>query len=199
MTQADTSYWIAFAGIKRIAHGEPEQVALEVKRHVDRDASVSVMIFDGYTSARIELDLQASPEDLLRRLPRRAGNAGHPDERTRQNPPGRPKLGVVAREVTLLPRHWQWLAGQRGGASAALRRLVEQAARDNVGSDVARRAQNATYEFIHALAGDEPGYEEALRALFAGDTQTFAQHVADWPEDVREHALALAKSVSRDQ
>ena len=104
--------------------------------------------------------------------------------------PGRPKLGVVAREVTLLPRHWDWLAAQPGGASATLRRLVEAARRSPDAR--ARVAQERTYRALQALAGDLPGYEEALRALFAGDTDRFAGRIGDWPEDIRAYALALA-------
>jgi hypothetical protein len=104
---------------------------------------------------------------------------------------GRPRLGVVAREVTLLPRHWAWLATQPGGASVALRRLVDDARRAGAGRDRARQARDAAYRFMHALAGDLPGFEEASRALFAGDRDRFAAAVASWPPDVREHATKL--------
>lgn len=105
---------------------------------------------------------------------------------------GRPKLGVVSREVTLLPRHWEWLAAQPGGASVALRKLVEQARRDNADKDRSRRASERAYHFISAMGGDFPGFEEATRALFAGDLAGFAERTAVWPEDVRDHALRLA-------
>lgn len=103
---------------------------------------------------------------------------------------GRPKLGVTAREVTLLPRHWDWLAAQPGGASVALRRLVETARRSDAAR--ARAAQEAVYRFINAIAGNQPGHEEALRALFANDLGGFAQRIAAWPADVRAYALKLA-------
>lgn len=103
---------------------------------------------------------------------------------------GRPKLGVVAREVTLLPRHWEWLAAQPGGASVALRKLVEEARRSQSGR--ARQAQERAYHFMNAMAGDLPGFEEATRALFAGDREGFAERIAGWPTDVREHAAWLA-------
>lgn len=114
----------------------------------------------------------------------------HADESRKR--PGRPKLGVVAREVTLLPRHWDWLGTQPGGASVALRKLVEQAIGDNRVRDALRRAQEATYRFITDMAGDEPGYEEALRALFAGDLRRFNEIIEPWPRDVREQAAKLA-------
>jgi len=109
--------------------------------------------------------------------------------------PGRPRLGVVAREVTLLPRHWRWLSVQPGGASVALRKLVEDARRAHAGSDRQRDAQEAAYRFMSAMAGDAHGFEEAARALFAVDEKHFEEHIADWPQDVREHAQMLAVGV----
>ena len=106
--------------------------------------------------------------------------------------PGRPRLGVVAREVTLLPRHWEWLGTQPGGASAALRRLVESARRDGAGKDRVRAAQESAYRFMLAVAGNEPGFEEATRALFAGHAARFGECLAAWPPDVRAHALRVS-------
>ncbi|ANN68459.1 DUF2239 family protein [Bordetella bronchialis] len=103
---------------------------------------------------------------------------------------GRPRLGVIAREVTLLPRHWEWLNAQPGGASVALRKLVEAGMRDRGSRERARR--EAAYRFMSAMAGDMPGFEEATRALFAADTHAMAGHMAAWPDDIREHALRLA-------
>ena len=107
---------------------------------------------------------------------------------------GRPRLGVVAREITLLPRHWEWLATQPGGASVALRKLVEHAQRGNKAVDEQRRARETAYRFMSALAGDEAGFEEASRALFAGQRTAFLTQVATWPADVREHVLRLAQA-----
>ncbi|AFK62001.1 hypothetical protein TKWG_07975 [Advenella kashmirensis WT001] len=105
---------------------------------------------------------------------------------------GRPKLGVISREVTLLPRHWEWLAAQPGGASVALRKLVESARLSNTDRDSRRKAQERAYHFMLALGGDLPGYEEATRALFADDAEALKTHIAGWPNDVRTHALKLA-------
>ena len=123
------------------------------------------------------------------RRPRLAAAAS---EKQAPRGPGRPKLGVVAREVTLLPRHWDWLAAQPGGASVALRKLVEDARKVGGGEDRRRAAQEATYRFMQAMAGDFAGYEDVARALFAGDIGKFEQHSATWPEDVRDHAALLA-------
>jgi hypothetical protein len=105
---------------------------------------------------------------------------------------GRPKLGVVAREVTLLPRHWEWLSGQPGGASVALRKLVEDARRTNAGTDRVRHAQEVAYRFMSAIGGNLPGYEEAIRALFAGDRARFEATIDGWPADVGAHAHKIA-------
>jgi hypothetical protein len=114
------------------------------------------------------------------------------DVDTRDAPPptrGRPKLGVKAREVTLLPRHWDWLSQQRGGASAAIRRLVEDARRNEAPNSKA--GQNAAYAFLSSVAGDLPDYEEALRVLFAGDSEGFAAAITSWPADIQGYALRL--------
>jgi hypothetical protein len=105
---------------------------------------------------------------------------------------GRPKLGVVPREVTLLPRHWEWLATQPGGASVALRKLVESASRANETKDRIRQAQEAAYRFMSTMAGNLPGYEEAVRTLFADKPEQFGLHTEAWPADVRDHARMIA-------
>jgi len=181
---------IAFAGEERIALGDLRQVAVAVKERADRDPEASLLIFDAGTSARIEIDLRGSVDAVLARLPAEST----PDVAVPESAPGpgRPKLGVVAREVTLLPRHWDWLGQQPGGASVALRKLVDEARRASVQQDRIRQAQEATYRFLAVMAGDRPGFEEASRALFAGDRERFDGLTAAWPVDIREHALRLA-------
>jgi hypothetical protein len=182
---------IAFDGPRRIASGALRDVALRVKDHVDRGGAEPVLIFDDATGAAIDVDLRGSAADVLARLPAPPAVAATADEPRR---PGRPKLGVVAREVTLLPRHWEWLNGQPGGASVALRKLVEDARRANGDKDRMRQAQNAAYKFMSAMAGNETGFEEAARALFAGDAKRFAAMTDSWPADVRSHARKMAAS-----
>ena len=106
---------------------------------------------------------------------------------------GRPRLGVVAREVTLLPRHWEWLAQQRGGASAALRRLVDEARRAHAEADGQRLARERAYRCMSALAAHLPGFEEASRALFAGDGAAFERETLRWPPDLRQYLNGLAR------
>ena len=179
----------AFAGGKRIASGDLPSVASTAKALIDQDAWAQVLIFDDVTSRLIEVDFRGTPEDVLQRLAVASVAAGDPEEARR---PGRPKLGVVAREITLLPRHWDWLATQPGGASVAIRKLVDQARSANRSKDRQRQTQEAAYRFLSAMAGNEPGFEEACRALFAGNQERFEAMIEDWPVDVREHAKKLA-------
>ena len=180
---------VAFAGDTCIAAGMLADVALAVHKAQARPRAKPVLIFDATTSEPIDLDLRGSDEEVLARL---AAGGDSPERREAPRGPGRPKLGVVAREVTLLPRHWDWLSSQPGGASVALRKLVEHAARAHSGRDRVRMSQNAAYRFMSALAGDRAGFEEAARALFAGDGEKFADLIAAWPKDVREHVKKLA-------
>jgi hypothetical protein len=107
--------------------------------------------------------------------------------------PGRPKLGVVSREISLLPRHWDWLEEQPNGASAALRRLVDQARKREPGEQRARLAREAAGRFMSAMAGNFPGYEEASRALYAGNRSRFEELTLNWPRDIREYIWSRAE------
>lgn len=171
----------AFAGANVLARGPLAAVAIAVRDHLDDHPDSNVLVFEDGTRQVVDLDLRGSSADIAARH-----SASEPRSR------GRPKLGVVAREVTLLPRHWEWLAGQPGGASPALRRLIEDARRKDRGGTQARSSQEAAYRFLTALAGDLPGYEEALRALFAGEEGRFATMIAGWPDDIRTYAQELA-------
>ena len=178
----------AFAGPNRIASGELRHVALKARQAFA--SGRTVLVFEDASGRQVDLPLELPEGELLRRLGSPAPAAELAPQPARG--PGRPKLGVVAREVTLLPRHWDWLAAQPGGASVALRKLVEDARKAAADGDRRRVAQEAAYRFMQAMAGNEAGYEEAARALFAGDIGSFEQHSAAWPDDVREHAALLA-------
>jgi hypothetical protein len=175
----------AFAGPIRIGSGELKEVALKVRRVIDLGGPAPVLIFDDASGEVIDLDFRCLAE------PAPAAILASPEPESPRRP-GRPKLGVVGHEVTLLPRHWEWLNSQPGGASVALRKLVEEARRVNAAKDRVRMAQEAAYRFMSAMAGNEPGFEEALRALFAGKRERFEEQIAAWPVDVREHAKKLA-------
>lgn len=190
MTATPPPSFTVFSGRRRIAAGSLPAVALAVKQAMARPDADPVLIFDDTTGRSIDIDVRGSDDEVLARL---NPNAAAVAPRGR----GRPKLGVVAREVTLLPRHWEWLATQSGGASVALRKLVEAARRANTDRDQKRRAQECAYHFMSAMAGDLPGFEEATRALFADDQVRLGEIVAPWPADVRDHAIALAFGTER--
>lgn len=181
-----------FVGERKIASGAIAAVAVAVKQAA-RDRTAAVLFFDDQSGQVIDVDLRGSRAALLQRLASRADPGTESDGAQEERRPGRPKLGVVGREVTLLPRHWEWLAAQPGGASVALRKLVEQAIRDNQDRDRIRAAQEAAYRFMSVMAGNAPGYEEALRALFRGDGAVFEKQTRGWPADVRDHARWLAR------
>jgi hypothetical protein len=184
--------YVAFDGERRIAAGDLRDVVSAAKAVLDRRKDATILVFDGLTSDPIEVDFRGSIDDVLARLPARAAAA---DAAPRG--PGRPKLGVVAREVTLLPRHWEWLARQSGGASVALRRLVDAARQNGEDGDRVRLAREAAYRFMSAMAGNQPHYEDALRALFADQPAHFEKLIAAWPADLRDHASTLAKPAFR--
>jgi hypothetical protein len=198
MNPPNSPQWIAFAAHARIAAGEPAEVAAQVKRFVDARPEASVIVLNADSSRPIDLDLRGTVEAVVQRLVAPAAAApesGEPSPAVPQGAargPGRPRLGVVPREVTLLPRHWDWLGAQPGGASVALRKLVEQALRANAAADRRREATESAYRFMHVLAGNLAGFEEASRALFAGDAARLEHEIAGWPADVREHLRALA-------
>jgi len=161
------------------------------------------LLFDGASGAELDLDLRGSEAEVRQRYPEETADETSPTLASSDTPEvaapetprkrGRPKLGVVGREITLLPRHWQWLDTQRGGASATLRRLVDQARKALAAEDAARIAQDRTQRLITALAGNKPGFEEAVRALYARDRERFEREIADWPSDVRRLAMTSAR------
>lgn len=158
----------AFLDDRHIASGEREAVIRHVQTLHDSERS-AIRVHDDRSGKVVDLDYrEVVPEPVRGR--------------------GRPSLGVSAREVTLLPRHWDWLRAQRGGASAAIRRLVDAASAER---RTLRQRQDAAYAFMAAACGDRPGYEEALRSLYRGDEADFAARIAGWPEDVRGYVARL--------
>jgi uncharacterized protein len=172
-----------FDGPRRLASGPLSEVAAHFKKAIEKGGT-NVFLFDDATGRAFDIDIRGSVDEMLARLKR---SAAKPDE---DRGPGRPKLGVVAREVTLLPNQWEWLAAQPGGASVTLRKLVDEARRGPKAR--ARAARDAAYHFMSAMAGDREGFEEATRAFFADDRGRFASLTAAWPKDIREHIARLA-------
>ncbi len=181
MTQDDDlgplEHYAVFAGDVRIAAGSLMEAAAAVHRAQASKSDGPLLVFGRRTGHVVDLDLRGTDADV------RARYAPPPARR------GRPKLGVTAREVTLLPRHWDWLASQPGGASVALRRLVEAARKADPGDTRAR--VEAAYRFMSAMAGNRPGFEEASRALFAGDRDRLESLIAAWPADIRDESLRI--------
>ncbi len=198
MDQSLSRRCTAFVGQRRLVAASLGDVALAAKEALESGGGTGVSVFDDATGALIDIDPRGTQEELLARLAE--GQAGStwapyikpPGERSEGRGRGRPKLGVVAREVTLLPRHWDWLNAQPGGASVALRKLVEAARRDSGDRDRIRAAQEAAYRFMSSMAGDLPEFEEASRALFAYDRRRFGDLIAAWPPDIRDYAIKLA-------
>ena len=193
----NTPNCIAFEGTRRIASGSLADVAVKVKETSDANPRAQILVFDAYTSESIEIDCRGSVADVLSRIPAaREDDSPATETAPPATPagPGRPRLGVVAREITLLPRHWEWLSNQPGGASVALRKLVEQARRASAFADRVRQAQDSAFRFMSAMAGNLKNFDEVSRALFAPDRASFATLTADWPADIRDHLLQLAEA-----
>lgn len=195
MIQTVSPSFTAFLGPNWLASGPLAEVAIAVMKASSIAAAPPIIIFDDASGRPIDLDLRDTERDIVARLPQPAPPVDTTADESVASEPrgrGRPKLGVVAREVTLLPRHWDWLATQPGGASVALRKLVEEARRSNGDRDRSRAARDAAYHFMSTMAGNLPGFEEASRALFADDRRRFAGLIAGWPDDVRDHVVKLA-------
>jgi len=175
------STYSAFSEDRLIAFGALAEVLSAAKAYIDTSEARQLLIFEDRSGRQVDFDFTGSLEEVLTRAlppPERAG-------------PGRPKLGVVSREVSLLPRHWEWLEAQPQGISAGLRRLVEEARKQNPAEQRARKGREALNKFMTAIAGNRPNYEEATRALFAADHARFEQLIDDWPEDIRAHVMRV--------
>ena len=190
MSPAPEAVYIAFEGDRRIGSGDLREVARSARQALERHPQASILIFNGGTGAQVDVDFRGSVDDVVARIPPPAADEDTAVAAPRG--PGRPKLGVVAREITLLPRHWDWLAQQKGGASVVIRRLVDEARRNGDDGNRIRLAQEAAYRFMSVMAGNRPHYEEAIRALFANDPARFGKLIAEWPADVRDQVARLA-------
>lgn len=183
-----TDSYSAFVGERLLATGELRKVLLKAKQRLDNGQldEHALLIFDDQTGQQVEFDLRGSAEEVLQRelpAPRITG-------------PGRPKLGVISREVSLLPRHWDWLEQEPNGISASLRRLVEEASKRDPAEQRARKVRAAAHRFMTSMAGNLPNYEEASRALFAREQDRFESLIRGWPKDVRKKLEELTRKGS---
>lgn len=186
-------YCTAFLGVRVVASGSLQHVFSTVKDTLDNRDLTQLLIFDDSTGKQIDVDFRGKTDDVLKRLGEQFGDL--PGAEVNHEPTrrvGRPKLGVVSGEVTLLPRHWEWLKSQPGGASVTLRKLVDEARRAGGKQSKIRESQEATYHFMTAMAGNFHQYEEALRELYAGDLDRFYHFIDDWAPDIRNHIKRLA-------
>lgn len=180
--------YTAFSGQELVAFGPLKTVLPQVKARFDENTGAPLLIFEDETGGQVDFDLRGTVEEVLKRvLP--------PEPQPR---PGRPKLGVVSREISLLPRHWSWLEKQPNGASAALRRLVDEARSRDIEKQRANITRDAASRFLSVMAGNLPGYEEALRALYAGKRDDFDILIRDWPADIQNHALRITRNAFVD-
>ncbi len=194
----------AFRGHTQLATGPLPDVARVAFHAIKQGESTdgAVLVFDDATGRVIDLEMRGDERAMLAHLDAIAranarvlaseNDLAAPIADSAPRGRGRPKLGVVAREITLLPRHWEWLATQPGGASVALRKLVDAARRSNGDDDRAKAARDIAYRFLNAIAGDLSQFEEVIRALYRNDNERFRELMAEWPSDVREYALRLA-------
>ncbi len=179
-----------FAGHRRLAHGSLGQMATTLLECERAGETGPLLVFEDATGRQVDIDRAgvvpvdepgAVPPDSLPTV----------DDAARRGP-GRPRLGVVPREVTLLPHHWEWLNAQPGGASVTLRKLVEHARKAGAADERIRLAREAAYRFVHAVGGNLPDFEEVTRALFAGDLARMESLMSAWPDDVRRYTVQLA-------
>ena len=185
---------LAFNAQKLIADGPFSEVIQLVKSHIKHNDIGDTLFFNGSDGRQIDIDLRAGAGESGNASGAPAAESGGDQATPAKKSRGRPKLGVVGREVTLLPRHWQWLDNQRGGASARLRRLIDQERKATAGDDSIRRSQDSANRFMYAMAGDIPGFEEAVRALYARDKARFDQETSAWPVDIRDCARGFAEA-----
>jgi len=188
--------YTAFEGVQCIATGDIRQVAVQIKQHFKQQTVTGVLVFDDSNGQQVDVDFRGTSEEVCQRFA--PLTAPHAVDSEAPRRPGRPKLGVVAREITLLPRHWDWLNAQTGGASVALRKLVETASKTSGNRDQMRQAQEASYRFMRAVLGNQPGFEEVARALFAANQAQFCALIESWPADCRDYLKKLAHGAFQD-
>ena len=189
MSEQTQQHYTAFNGQQLLISGQLEAVVLRVKQKIKSDPASSILVFSDLTGKEMDFDLRGTDKDALQRL--QVYLSTNQDANSTPGP-GRPKLGVVAREVSLLPRHWEWLSTQSGGASATLRRLVEEAKKNSSSKELVKQAQERTHKFMSSMAGNLPNFEEALRALYAKDKKKFRDQITSWPNDLKEFIKRLS-------
>lgn len=183
--------YTAFEGHKLLSHGSLETIAVDIRKQLKARPEARILIFSDSSGKQMDLDLSGTEKETLERL-----KVFQANDTCQAQGPGRPKLGVVSREVSLLPQHWEWLSNQQGGASATLRRLVEEKIKQPLSSkDQVKKDQEVAFKFLTAIAGDLPNFEEAIRYLYRRDKKKFKDLIASWPGDLKTHTMRLTENV----
>lgn len=190
-TPSEELTYAAFKKEKLIAEGDLKKVILKTKRELMRSPESAILIFSNETGKTMDFNFQGSENEVLSRLEVFLEPKIEIDPKEKKV--GRPSLGVISREVSLLPKHWEWLACQSGGASAEIRRLVEKAMKQTQAASTVKMAQEKTFRFLNTIAGNFPNFEEAIRSLYRRDLNAFEQIIKFWPVDIKDHALHLSK------
>jgi hypothetical protein len=188
---SEQNSYTAFEGHSLLCQGDLSSVVLKAKRRLDKGSQKPLLIFSDSTGKSMDFNFQGSETEVLKRL--EVYTAEVPKENSAG--PGRPKLGVISREVSLLPKHWEWLASQSGGASATLRKIVEDLMKKESAGPTLKQQQERVYRVMSVLAGDLPNYEQALRVLYRKDGKEFGKIVSDWPKDIASHLNTLAEQI----
>jgi uncharacterized protein len=213
--------YTSFAGNKLIFSGDLDAMLLRTKDHIDQNPTDSVLIFEDQTGQEIDFDFRGTPDDVLSRLPSHplfiqypvtdetgAGLQAEPGQLRPSSPepgqpkvsnpgPGRPRLGVTCREISLLPRHWEWLDRQPGGVSSTLRKLVDEARKSGYKKELARQSWDAAGKFMWVMAGNLPNFQEASRAFYSKNMDLMESLILPWPIDIRTHLMRLVSEALR--
>lgn len=178
--------YTAFEEFKIVSQGTLDDVAISVKHRLKEQGSSNILIFSDSTGRQIDLDLSGTDKQVLDRL-----KVFTTSSVQTQSGAGRPKLGVLPREISLLPSHWEWLLNQEGGSSAVIRNLIDEKMKTQL-IHKNKIAQERTYKFLSAHAGNLPSFEDAVRFLYRKDKKKFMDQISGWPKDVLKYTLSLS-------
>ncbi len=193
----NTTFFTVFLDQKMLIRGNLSASVLAAAKAKMDDNHSRVVIYNDSSGKPIDVELQGSTEDIIKNI---EGNPAlhqymiHPEKQAKKpKKRGRPKLGVTSKEISLLPRHWQWLARQKGSPSATLRRLIDESRKANMGRELVEQSRDAVHAFMWDMCGNFVNFEEATRYLFRNDFVTFYEKISTWPNDIKEHVRRLVE------
>ncbi len=183
----ESERYSSFIGDRHLFTGDLKGMLSQTHAYISRHGEEGLLIFDNFSGRQIDYNFRVSLEELLgKELPP-----------TPKKGPGRPRLGVVCGEISLLPRHWDWLQRQRQSASATIRRLIEAAMKEASPEEKTREAIDAAGKFLWTMAGNLSDFEEASRALYAQKWHILDAITAAWPEDIAKHLNMMLKATGK--